>query len=57
MGRESVSNYEALFVQLVGSLPGIAVFHVLKRFQTSDISEQETELAFADEGANGSPRF
>jgi hypothetical protein len=52
MGRESVWNYEMMLVQLIGSLPGIAVFHILKRFRSWEDSEQETELAFADERAN-----
>ena len=52
MDRESVRTSETLLIQLAGSLPGIAVFHILKRFHPPEVSEQETELAFADEQSN-----
>jgi hypothetical protein len=52
MDRESVRTFETLLVQLAGSLPGIAVFHLLKRFQPSKDPEREMELAFAEERSN-----
>ncbi len=47
--RESMWNYEAVLVQLVGSLPGIGLFYVLKRLGPPEPATNEGELAYAEE--------
>lgn len=49
MDRESVRTIELVLAQLAGSLPGIGLYHILKRVPIAETPADEKELFLADE--------